>query len=223
MYYKNLQFEDLPNEIWKDVPFFNGEYQVSNLGRIKTLLDKRIDKNGVVYPKKPKIMKQCFTSTGYLMVNLRNKYFKVHRLVGYAFLKKDEHRNYINHKDGNPTNNVLENLEWCTQKENIRHAIDTGLTIRKKDLLNHEEIVDLYKSLSVKEIAKKFCVSETCIRGILKSKNIKMHRKSKFNIDIETLKEEIKKGKSNKELAKKYNCNSNLIARRRAQMKKGEI
>ena len=60
MYYKNLQNEDLPNEIWKDIPFLEGKYQVSNLGRVKTLINKRIDKNGKCYKMTPKIMKQYF-------------------------------------------------------------------------------------------------------------------------------------------------------------------
>lgn len=223
MYYKNLQFEDLPNEIWEDVPNLQGKYQVSNLGRVKTLINKREDKRGRSYSIKPKIMKQSFTSTGYLMVNLNHNFYKVHRLVGMAFLQKDASRPFINHKDGNPTNNVVENLEWCTQRENVNHAIQTGLTIRKKDLLNHDEVVFLYKTLNAKQIAEKLNTTNAVIYNILKSKKIKTKYKSKYNIDLEILKKEIKQGKSNKELAIKYNCSSNLIARRKYQMNKGEI
>lgn len=223
MYYKNLQFEDLPNEIWKDIPNYEGKYQVSNLGRVKTLISKRYDKRGWSYSMKPKIMKQCFTTTGYLMVNLEHNFHRVHRLVGVAFLSKDVDRTYINHKDGNRTNNTVENLEWCTAYENVHHAIDTGLTIKPRYFLNHDEIIKLYKTRTIYEIAKQFNVSYTIIYNILKLNNIKIKKKSKFNIDLEILKEEIRQGKTNKELGIKYNCRSNLIARRRFQIKKGEI
>lgn len=223
MEYNNLQFEDLPNEIWKDVPSLEGKYQVSNLGRVKTIINKRYDSRGWCYSMKPKIMKQSFTTNGYLMVNLDHKLYRVHRLVGVAFLEKDVDREHINHKDGNRVNNRVENLEWCTPYENVHHAIDTGLIKKSRYLLQHNKIIDLYKTMNVCEIAKEFNVSYTIIYNLLKSNNIKIKKKSKFNIDLEILKKEIRQGKSNKELGEKYNCRSNLIARRRYQMKKGEI
>ena len=89
--------------------------------------------------------------------------------------------------------------------------------------MNHDEVVFLYKTLNAKQIAEKLNTTNAVIYNILKSKKIKTKYKSKYNIDLEILKKEIKQGKSNKELAIKYNCSSNLIARRKYQMNKGEI
>lgn len=223
--YKNLNFTTLPNEIWRDIKNVDGFYQVSNLGRIKTLDCFIVEKNGKIKRKGQKILKQSFTSTGYLMVNLRGKYFKVHRLVALAFLPNPENKPQINHIDGNPLNNRLENLEWATPKENIEHAINTGLIIRPKDLLNESDVVSAYtKKETVSSLAMKFQTTKAVIRGILKRNNIKIHTKpSLFGINLETLKKEFDLGISNKELAKKYCCSENLIARRKYQYKKGEI
>ena len=223
--YRNLEFESLPNEEWRKILNVKGNYEVSNLGRIKTMDCYTIDKNGKKKRKRQKILKQSFTSTGYLMVNLRHKYCKVHRLVALAFIPNEQNKPFINHKDGNPLNNRVENLEWVTPKENVQHAIKIGLTIRPRDLLDKSLIINNYteKETSI-SLAKKFNTTRAIIYGILRSNNIKIHRKpSSFNIDLNILKQEFDIGIPNKNLAKKYNCSQNLIARRKYQYKKGEI
>ena len=102
-------------EIWNNIPNYN-DYQVSNLGRVCSY------KNGV-----RKEIKGWIQNTGYLTVSLNNKKFSVHRLVAQAFIKKDKERTFVNHKDGNKLNNNVDNLEWCTNKENLQHAYRTGL------------------------------------------------------------------------------------------------
>jgi hypothetical protein len=67
-----------------------------------------------------------------LAVNGRSKKFKVHRLVALAFLPNPQNKPDVNHKDGNKANNCLGNLEWCTEKENVQHAVQTGLFRRSK-------------------------------------------------------------------------------------------
>lgn len=223
--YRNLDFSSLPNEIWKKIENVDGDYEVSNFGRIRSLDCFIVEKNGKRKSKKQKIMKQSFTSTGYLMVNLERKMCKVHRLVAYAFIPNLENKPHINHKDGNTLNNNVDNLEWVTPKENVDHAIKTGLTIRIKDLLDKDLIIENYTDdETIKTLAKKFNTTYCVVRGILKSENIKIHSKpSMFNINLETLKKEFDLKIPNKELAKKYNCSQNLIARRKYQYKKGEI
>ncbi len=118
-------------EIWKDVKGYEGLYQVSNLGRVKSL--KRIVKrNGHNYPiKKEVTLSQAVNKrTGYCMVNLYNNGVKVksvHRLVIGAFLKNIHNKKDTNHKDGIKTNNKLSNLEYATRSENEKHAYRIGL------------------------------------------------------------------------------------------------
>lgn len=223
--YRNLSFETLKGEEWRKITYFCDCYEVSNFGRVKSTSLFTIDKNGVKKKKARKILKQSFTSTGYLMVNLKRKMCKVHRLVAIAFIPNPYNKPYINHKDGNPLNNTVENLEWVTQKENIEHAIRTGLRVYPKDCLDESLVIKSYTNEeTILSIAKKFNTTRAVVYGILKRNNIKIHkRQSSFKIDLEVLKKEFDLGLKNNFLAKKYGCSENLIARRKYQYKKGEI
>ena len=105
-------------EVWKDVPDYEGYYQVSNLGNVKSV-------------KKNRNLKMLVTNRGYHRVDLSKnnvvKHHQVHRLVIIAFKGYDANpeRNCVNHKDENPRNNNLDNLEWVTTKENTNYG--TGL------------------------------------------------------------------------------------------------
>lgn len=107
-------------EIWKQIEGGYEEYQVSNFGQIKSLKNKT-----------EKILHLDKDRHGYMNVKLcKNgtvKKFKVHRLVAMAFIENPNGFPEINHKDGNKENNFVENLEWVTRSQNIRHAFDTGL------------------------------------------------------------------------------------------------
>lgn len=158
-------------EIWKDIPMYEGKYQVSNMGRVKSLnrTSPRGNhtltiKGGILSPTK--VGKRC---NQYLAVNLvqhaQYKTFKVHRLVAMSFL--DNHRNceQINHKDGNKLNNALDNLEWCTRSENLLHAYRTGLIDLSKRRQNNKtkNVIDqstgiVYKSM--KEAAEHLNVNK---------------------------------------------------------------
>ncbi len=87
--------------------------------------------NGVSLYKKPGRILKPIKAGNYhgvqLCVDKDQKKFYIHRLVATAFLEKEEHKNTVNHKDGNRFNNVASNLEWCTQKENNDHATENGL------------------------------------------------------------------------------------------------
>lgn len=114
-------------EVWKDIKGYEGLYQVSNLGRVKSLKRQRdvnlLYSNTATVPEK--ILKYG-TSQGYLAVTLAknkvNKKIRVHKLVALNFIPNPENKPYINHKDGNKHNNNVENLEWITPKENTKHA-----------------------------------------------------------------------------------------------------
>ena len=110
------------NENWKDVKGYEGFYQVSDQGRVKSL--KRTDRNG--HPRTERILKPHDRRNGYLCVHLSKdmnaKWFSVHRLVADAFVPHDEGNDIVNHLDNNPKNNVASNLEWTTYKGNMQWA-----------------------------------------------------------------------------------------------------
>lgn len=118
-------------EIWKDIKGFEGYYQISNLGRIRSL-DRIIEmKNGKTRKVKGKILKQSTSVHGYKVVcfrrNGKKENFRVHRLIGEAFIDNQDNKPFINHIDGDKSNNDISNLEWCTAKENANHAYEFGL------------------------------------------------------------------------------------------------
>jgi hypothetical protein len=105
------------HEIWLPVNGYEGIYSVSNLGRVMNSKTRRI-------------LKPAKLSHGYCNVSLRKnnktKHFRVHRLVAMAFLPNPFSKESINHKDFNKENNSLSNLEWCTQKDNVRYSMHSG-------------------------------------------------------------------------------------------------
>ena len=114
-------------EIWKDIPEYEGVYQVSNLGRVRSLKwgKQRILKGGK-NPKGYSLASLC--KDGNVITN------KIHRLVMLAFVGESDLQ--VNHINGIKTDNRLENLEYCTGPENIQHAFDTGLMARGEDVYN---------------------------------------------------------------------------------------
>ena len=115
------------NEEWRDIPGYEGLYQVSNLGRVKSL--EKIDARG--WHRKEKILVQIDNMHGYyqlmLYKNKNKKKISVHRLVALAFIPNPNNYPCVNHKDENPSNNCIENLEWCDDFENRTHAHKNGL------------------------------------------------------------------------------------------------
>lgn len=104
-------------EIWKDIKGYEGKYQVSNYGSVKTLNYRRTGTARLLIPKNDK---------GYLAVGLykngKRKMFLIHRLVAEAFIPNPENLPQVNHIDEDKTNNYVENLEWCTQSYNNNYG-----------------------------------------------------------------------------------------------------
>lgn len=104
-------------EEWRDVVDYEGLYMVSYFGRIKSLGGRKWVPNDVIL--NPYIL--VYYMIG-LSKNSTNRGYMVHRLIAKAFIKNEHNKPFINHKDGNKLNNSIDNLEWCTQAENNRHA-----------------------------------------------------------------------------------------------------
>lgn len=156
-------------EIWKDIPEYEGKYQVSNLGRVKSLqrcggtrfynreyiLNNYVNKkNGYVYV--------------YLTKNNKSKNIRLHRLVAQAFIPNPNNYKQINHIDGNKENNCVDNLEWCDSSYNIK-----DMYRRRGKYDNDDNIIKKYKELkSCNKVAKLFNMTGENVRGILIRNNI---------------------------------------------------
>lgn len=117
-------------EIWKDIKEYEGCYQVSNMGRVRSLTRKVPTFNGYRITK-GKLLKPLKTNRNYFRVclkqNQKNKYISIHRLVAETFLNNPNNYPVINHIDGDTANNTVTNLEWCTQSHNVKEAYRIGL------------------------------------------------------------------------------------------------
>ena len=170
-------------EVWKSIKGYEGFYEVSNLGRIKSLTRKSTDDKTY----RGKVLKPSVDSYGYLLVGLYHgnaiqSKQKIHRLVAKAFLTNPEQKPQVNHKDGVKSNNLLSNLEWVTALENSHHSFSSGL---KKacigenshfSKLTENEAKEIKKILSSKtltylQISKLFNVSKSTIAHISKGRN----------------------------------------------------
>ena len=125
-------------EIWKDIKGYEGLYQVSNLGRIKRLSFLHGKSKKII--KKEKILKPIINKrNGYVYCGLSDngtKSIRLHKLVLNTFNPCDDEKMQVNHINGNKQDNRLENLEWCTCKENINHAYKIGLKEGRRDKNN---------------------------------------------------------------------------------------
>lgn len=145
----------MSEEIWKDIEGYEGRYQVSTLGKVRSLDFSIVRSNGTLLPITGKLLVPNADAKGYLSVHLPNKTKKIHRLVANAFLKNPDNKPQVNHIDGDVSNNRIENLEWATNTENITHAREMKklrhpITEREKEMI----LILLDKGFSHREISR---------------------------------------------------------------------
>lgn len=162
------------NEIWKEIPGYEGCFEVSNLGNFRSKDRKVPSRWGGFrnYPGKP--LKVENMGDGYcrivLMKDASKKRFMCHRLVAMTFIPNPDNLPYVNHKDGNRSNNCVDNLEWCNQSQNERHAIDVlGKTMKNKTNPKPVKCIELDKTFKSMRAAVEFLGKPACNEGIKKA------------------------------------------------------
>lgn len=157
-------------ETWKDIPQYEGIYQASNFGNIRSLNYKR---TGTI-----KILKPALDGKGYLRTALtkngKSKTIKVHRIVAIAFLKLNPDKYQVNHINGIKTDNSINNLEWSDNRLNQIHAVRLGLVKQKSGNKHHrtkhsdETIMKIYneykEGASKRELSKKYNISRSLFK-----------------------------------------------------------
>lgn len=183
-------------EQWKDITDLKGDYQVSNLGRIKSLA-RWVGVEGRQGGRR--FVKECIRKThptreGYLLFTLHRRGFaeSVHTLVAKAFVANPDGKPEVNHIDGIKVNCVATNLEWVTSRENIEHAMKMGLIKPRfgekapNNKLSASQISEIKALLSAgkmqREIAKQFGVCQQNISRINRHLTWKKHELTKSNV-----------------------------------------
>lgn len=182
----NMKIINLPDEEWKDIEAYVGRYQVSNMGRIKSLAHLKSTWKGGDYITKEKILRDQ-NAKGYRFIRICNETgtarFQVNRLVAFAFISNPENKPFTNHINGIRHDNRAVNLEWVTHLENVRHAIDVlgkhqrgeRCHMAKVNETTVKEIRNLYNSGAFRliDLAEKYEMSIAGIHVIVKNKTWK--------------------------------------------------
>lgn len=163
--------QDLPGEVWRWIRGYEGLYQGSNKGRVKSF-----------YSGEGRILTPLHAKGGYLRVKLTKdgkvRTLFIHRLVAKLFIPNPENKPEVHHRDDNPANNCVENLEWVTEKENSRYAKEAGNFTRgekhHKAKLTKKQVIEIYTSyipgstkFGITALTSKYKVSRATIEGII--------------------------------------------------------
>lgn len=172
----------MKTEQWKSIKGYEGLYEVSNLGRVRSL-DRLVKYNGFV-KKDSQIIKPATSCNGYLFVCLYNQTQKrilyLHKLVAENFIPNPYKRSVINHIDEIKSNNEYINLEWCTTSDNVLHSIKTGTSYHNgmsygRSKVNAEQAISIrlsYESgASLSVLANQYSMTKSGISNIIKRKS----------------------------------------------------
>lgn len=167
------------NPIWRDIEGYDGHYQVSSIGQVRSL-DRVVDYKQ--YGKritKGRVLQPCEDGRGYQLVNLSKngkfKSIKIHRLVAKAFVYNPQNKPQVNHESGIKTENGIWNLEFVTPSENMRHAFEMGLCVGRT--LTDEQVDQIRseyipgsKHANQYTLAEKYGVSQATIKDAVNYK-----------------------------------------------------
>ena len=158
----------MKNEVWKDIPNYEGIYKASNFGRIKMVKRTLIDSLGKKINKKEHILKPR-TGNRYYMIALykngKREDLLLHRVIAQTFIPNPENKPFVNHKDENCFNNCSDNLMWCTQKENMNWG-----TINERMSKNSKS----KRKVNQYDMDGNFIKQWDCMTDFYKSKGLKL-------------------------------------------------
>lgn len=176
---------DTTEEIWKEIPSMEGLYQVSSLGRVRSLPRVVTIYNGGSYILPSTIIEQHPRKEGYMQVKLclngQMKSYSVHRLVALAFVPNPNGWTDINHKDEVKTNNIPSNLEWCTKAYNTKYGTRTFRTSKPVEMydLNGNYIKTF---LSIRKASEEMGIPAANIRNCAKCSLLKDNKGKLYNV-----------------------------------------
>lgn len=178
----------MKKEIWEPISGFEGTYEVSNFGAVRSLdrlivhnTYKETAKNKTQF-NKGKVLAIRHNNMGkgyaYVMLYLNSKHYKrfVHRLVAQAFIENPNHKKEVNHIDGNPRNNYYGNLEWVSRRENVAHALSEGLIDCRRKVRAISPSGTVLKFDSIKSASEYFGCNRTSISRALNGKANTCHK-----------------------------------------------
>jgi hypothetical protein len=161
-------------EEWKDVVGYEEYFMVSTLGRVFSKRTNKVLKQNLRKDRRVTVATRIGGRSG------KVKCFKIHRLVAEAFIPNPDTKSTVNHKDGDPSNNCVSNLEWMTHSENVRHAVDTGLNGTKTGFdhsstkLTRSQVEDIrlvykpkHREFGYRALSRKYGVTHTTIKRAL--------------------------------------------------------
>jgi hypothetical protein len=173
-------------EIWKDIKGYEGLYQISNLGKVKSLSKQCRYSHSVTNKTHYRITKEKILCNryckGYKTIQLQNKQFRICRLVAIHFIDNPQNKPCVNHIDGNKKNDTINNLEWVTYSENMKHAVNNdlinlkGLELGRKKIKVKCTLTNVIFS-SIEDFAKHKKVSSTTI-----SRSLSGYYKTNYNV-----------------------------------------
>jgi|LGOV01.1.fsa_nt_gb DNA-binding CsgD family transcriptional regulator len=208
-------------EEWRDVKDFEGNYKVSNNGKIKSL-DRYVNHKSGKQFKKGKILKYRDNGRGYSAINIKGKTYYIHILVAQAFIPNPENKPQVNHIDSKRGNNIVENLEWCTIKENMEHAKLYGNVNSITSIDGNKIIKDYKNKLSLRKIGSKYGYGSNTVKMYLKNNKIKLREntelhsikcQSKIKGNVKNILYEYSIGISKEKIADKYNVSAGTITK----------
>ena len=181
----NIKCKELRMELkkeWKEIRGYENKYIISNYGEIISLPRYKKNNSKLQYVEPKEILRYTNSTNGYVYVQLCKdgdcKNIRLHRLVAETFIPNPRNLPQVNHKDGNKENNCVNNLEWCTNQENVKHAYKMGLAksknkIKVKQYDLNGKFIKQYNSLTEASKQSRVSISKisTCINGKYKYKN----------------------------------------------------